>query len=126
MNLVRHGLSLGMERSNNQYYLYIKAIGKLTHKDYEIIIPMIESALDGVNNPKIIALFDGSEFEGWELHAAWDDFKLGLKHSNEFKKIAIVGNKKWLQVASNIGSWFISGTVRQFEETEAALKWLLD
>ena len=126
MDLVRHGLSLGMERSNNQYYLYIKAIGKLTHKDYEIIIPMIESALEGVKNPNIIALFDGSEFEGWELRAAWDDFKLGLKHGNEFKKVAVVGNKKWLQVASNIGSWFISGTVRQFEEMEAALEWLLD
>lgn len=122
----RHGLSVGVERLNNRYYLYIKIIGKLTHKDYEIIIPMLENALEGIKDPDIIALIDGSQFEGWELRAAWDDFKLSLRHGKEFKKVAIVSNKKWLQVGSKIGSWLISGNVKQFEELEAALDWLLD
>lgn len=126
MDLVRHGLSIGMERSNNHYYLNIKVIGKLTHSDYEIITPMLDNALEGINDPDILALIDGSEFEGWELRAAWDDFKLGLKHGNEFKKVAIVGSKKWLQIGSKIGSWLISGNVRQFEEMEPALDWLLE
>ena len=126
MDLLRHGLSVGIERSDNHYYLYIKAIGKLTHEDYEIIVPMIEGALNGIKDPNIIALIDGSEFEGWELRAAWDDFKLGLKHGSEFKKVAVVGNKKWLQVGSKIGSWLISGRVRQFEDNNTALQWLLN
>jgi len=126
MDYVRHGLSVGMERSNDHYYLYIKVTGKLTHKDYEIIVPVIDSALEGIKDPDIIALIDGSEFEGWELRAAWDDFKLGLKHGKEFKKVAIVGNKKWLQVGSKIGSWLISGKVRQFEDSTEALEWLIN
>jgi hypothetical protein len=126
MSLIRHGLSIGIERLNSHYYLYIKAVGKLTHKDYEIITPMIDSALAEVQDPNVIALIDGSDFEGWELRAAWDDFKLGLKHGNEFKKVAVVGNKQWLQVGSKIGSWLISGKIRQFEEMEPALDWLLD
>ena len=125
MDFIRHGLSVGIERSNNHYYLYIKAIGKLTHEDYEIIAPMIDSALEGIKDPEIVVLIDGSEFEGWELRAAWDDFKLGIKHGDEFKKVAVVGNKKWLQVGSNIGSWLISGTVRQFDDKNTALEWLL-
>ncbi|MDW3095020.1 MAG: STAS/SEC14 domain-containing protein [Gammaproteobacteria bacterium] len=126
MDLLRHGLSVGIERSDNNYYLYIKAIGKLTHEDYGIIVPMIEGALEGIKDPNIIALIDGSEFEGWEIRAAWDDFKLSLKHGSEFKKVAVIGNKKWLQVGSKIGSWLISGRVRQFEDNNTALQWLLD
>jgi hypothetical protein len=126
VDFVRHGLSVGMERSNNRYYLYLKAIGKLTHEDYETIVPIIESALERVEDPDIIALIDGSEFEGWELRAAWDDFKLGLKHGNEFKKVAVISNKKWLQVGSKIGSWLISGKVRQFEDRTTALEWLFN
>ena len=87
---------------------------------------MLENALEGIKDPDIIALIDGSQFEGWELRAAWDDFKLSLRHGKEFKKVAIVSNKKWLQVGSKIGSWLISGNVKQFEELEAALDWLLD
>lgn len=58
------------------------------------------------------------------LRAAWDDFKLGLKHGNEFDKIAIYGNKKWQEYLSKIASWFISGDVKFFEDANEALEWL--
>ena len=121
---VRHGLSVGIERADNHFFMSLKASGKLTHEDYEIITPMIDSALNSVTEPKINALVDGTELEGWELRAAWDDFKIGLKHGNEFEKIAIFGNKKWQEVLSKIGSWFISGEVKYFDNAEDALSWL--
>ncbi len=121
---VRHGLSVGIERADNHFFMSLKASGKLTHEDYEIITPMIDSALNSVTEPKINALVDGTELEGWELRAAWDDFKIGLKHGNEFEKIAIFGNKKWQEVLSKIGSWFISGEVKYFDNAEDALFWL--
>ena len=55
MDIVRHGFSVGIERSSNHYYLYIKAIGKLTHEDYKVIVPMIENALEGISDPDIVA-----------------------------------------------------------------------
>ena len=84
----------------------------------------IDSALEAVKEPEIKALIDGTELEGWEPRAAWDDFKLGLKHGNEFTKIAIYGNKKWQEIAARVGGWFISGEVRYFEDRAAAIKWL--
>ncbi len=124
MNIIRHGLSIGIERVNNEFFLSLKAVGKLTHADYEKINPMIDAALQGVKEPKVKVYIDGSELEGWELRAAWDDFKLGLKHGNEFTKIAIFGNKKWQEYAAKISTWFISGEVKFFENADDALNWL--
>lgn len=53
MNITRHGLSIGIERVGNEFFLSLKAVGKLTHEDYEKINPMIDSALASVNDPKV-------------------------------------------------------------------------
>ena len=126
MSHIRHGLNIGIERINNDFYLNLKAIGKLTHEDYEKINPLVDGALAGVKDPHIKAFIDGSELEGWELRAAWDDFKFGLKHGNEFSKIAIFGNKSWQEYSAKLASWFISGEVKYFEDKAEALDWLVD
>lgn len=124
MKFKRHGLSIGIERTGNNFFLSLKAQGKLTHKDYEIITPMIDSALAEVKEPKVKVFIDGTKLEGWEARAAWDDFKLGLKHGNEFEKIAIYGNKKWQEITAKVGGWFISGETKYFENEEDAITWL--
>ncbi len=124
MKTETHGLSIGIERVDETFFMKLKAVGTLTHADYEIINPLIDSALEGVKDPKVKVLIDGTELQGWEARAAWDDFKLGLKHGSEFTKIAIVGNKKWQQYTAKIGKWFIAGDVQYFEDEQAALGWL--
>lgn len=124
MTVTRHGISIGIERNSTSIFLTLKAIGKLTHDDYKIITPMIDSALSQVKDPQVNVLIDGTELEGWELRAAWDDFKLGLKHNNEFKKIAIYGNKNWQEITAKVGAWFISGDVKYFDTLDKAVDWL--
>lgn len=126
MSTQRHGLSIGIERMGNEFFLSLKAQGKLTHEDYEVITPMIDSALAEVKDPEVKALIDGTALEGWEPRAAWDDFKLGLKHQNHFKKVAIVGNKRWQEIAAKLGNWFISGEAQYFSDTKSALGWLCE
>jgi len=122
--MTRHGLSIGLERTGKELYLSLKAIGTLTHADYEVITPMIDSALEGIRGARINAFLDMSELEGWEPRAAWDDFKLGMKHAHQFTKIAILGHKRWLELSAKVGAWFVSGEVRYFEDEAAALVWL--
>ncbi len=124
MIIQRHGLSIGIHRSGSEFFLSLKAIGKLTHEDYQTITPMIDAALKGVEEPKVKALIDCSELEGWEARAAWDDFKIGLKHGSEFSKIAIYGHTKWLEYATKVGGWFISGEAKYFENEDDAITWL--
>jgi hypothetical protein len=124
MSTIKHGLSIGLERSENDFFLSLKVVGKLTHDDYKTITPLLDSALTQVTDPKVNVLIDASELEGWELRAAWDDFKLGLKHNNEFHRIAIYGNQKWLAVSAKIADWFTSGEVQYFENLQDAVTWV--
>ncbi len=120
----RHGLSVGVERVNEHIFITLKAAGKLTHEDYKIITPMIDAAIAEVKEPDVKVLINATEMEGWELRAAWDDFKLGLKHNNDFKRIAIHGNKGWQESISKLGRWFVSGEIKFFENLDDAVAWL--
>lgn len=125
MKIVRHGLSVGIARIGaSDFSLDIKASGKLTHEDYEIINPLVDSAMEAVKDAKVKVLFDAMELEGWDLRAAWDDFKFGLKHNNEFEKIAIYGNKEWLEKSAKVASWFMSGEIKYFDNLGDAFEWL--
>ena len=120
----KHGVTINVERIGEDIFLILKAYGTLTHGDYEIITPTIDEALDGVQGEHVRALFDMEQFEGWELRAAWDDMKIGLKHGNQFKKIALYGHKKWQEIAAKIGALFTSGEVQYFENYEKAMEWV--
>ncbi len=124
MSKKRHGLSIGIERIDNHFFISLKAVGTLTHDDYTIITPLIDSALNSVKEPVVNMFIDATAFEGWELRAAWDDLKLGLKHDKEIVKMALVGNKKWQEYIAKIGEWFMSGEMKYFEDPNEALTWL--
>lgn len=126
MNIVRHGLSVGIERVGGYFFMNLKIAGKLSHEDYEVMVPMLESAIEGIRHPQIDALVDLTELEGWEMRAAWDDLKLGLRHGDEFRNVAIIGEGPWMKFATRVGSWFLPGKARIFADKDAALEWLCD
>ncbi|MGR5132653.1 STAS/SEC14 domain-containing protein [Vibrio alfacsensis] len=123
--MITHGITIGLERIDNEVFVSIKAIGKLTHDDYKRLVPMLDSVLEKVEAPKVRVLFDATDFQGWELRAAWDDLKLGISHGSVFDKVALLGSHKWQDVAAKVSNWFLNGEVRSFHEQDEALKWLL-
>ena len=86
----------------------------------------LEGALKTIDSPQVRMLFDATDFKGWELRAAWDDFKIGLRHGSEFSKIAIIGNADWQALMASIGAWFISGEINYFTDSEEAINWLCE
>lgn len=120
----KHGISIGIERTGNQLFMSMEVKGKLTHEDYLVITPMLESALLGIEAPTISALIDCTELDGWELRAAWDDFKLGLSHGKQFKKVALIGREGWQEWATKIGNWFLSAEIAFFTNHNDSITWL--
>jgi hypothetical protein len=72
MAVKQHGFSAGLDRTNSDFFVSVKAIGKLTLDEYLAITPMLDEALKGIDKPQIHALMDIAEFGGRELRAAWD------------------------------------------------------
>lgn len=127
MALLKHGISIGIERyGDDDFFVTLKAIGTLTHQDYEMMVPVLKSALAGVKDPDIFALVDVTELEGLELQAAWDDLKLGVKHIRHFEKIAIVGKTTLQEVLAKLANWFTPAEVRFFVDNGDAVAWLRD
>ena len=102
----------------------LKATGKLTHGDYEIMVPMLTQAITAMPNIKVNMHLDATEFEGWELEAAWDDFKFGMEFKETFLKIAIVGTKTWQEYLAKMGDWFMDGEVKFFYDLDEAKGWI--
>ncbi|ELR66675.1 hypothetical protein C942_04373 [Photobacterium marinum] len=119
-----HGISVDVERVDERVFMEFKAIGTLTHSDYEKITPQLDEALSDIKRPIVNAYVDSTDCEGWQLHAAWDDLVLGMKHGKKFNKVAIYNDSEWQEVISRVGTWFVGGEVRCFDEPLEALSWL--
>ena len=124
MVVKEHGVGISLKRYADELFVELSLLGKLTHEDYELFVPMIDKAMQETPDVKMAMLADMRELEGWEARAAWDDFRFGLNHRSDFKKLAIVGDARWQKLAAKITDWFVSGETRYFETREAALAWL--
>jgi hypothetical protein len=125
-NSKEHGINIGIKRVDNNFFIKLEAIGMLTHEDYKIMVPMIENAIKGIQHPELKVLFDGTNFDGWETRAMWDDLKFGLSHIGSFTKIAFVGKNDWEQTAIKIANWFsIVDDIRYFKNLDEAYEWIM-
>ena len=123
--LKEHGISIAVKRSKKRLFIEIKMQGKLTHKDYVLFVPIVDKALKEAKGLEADLLIDLRKFSGWEMLAAWDDLKFGLKHRNDFTKMAIIGEKKWEEVSVQMMSHLMKGKTKHFKKREKALSWIL-
>jgi hypothetical protein len=123
--LKEHGITLAIKRNKKRVFIEIAMLGKLTHEDYKMFVPMIDKALKKAKGLEADLLVDMREFKGWEFLAALDDFKFGVKHRNAFDKMAIVGNRKWEEQSTAMMSHLMKGKMKFFKKREKALAWLL-
>jgi hypothetical protein len=105
--------------------LAIKATGKITHTDYQDkLIPKAEALM--AKGPIRMLYVVDQDFSGFELEALWDDSKFGLKHWNDFSRIAVVADQAWLRNAVSMFTPLIRGEVRLFKlsDLSTAKAWI--
>ena len=101
-----------------------KLCGKLHDEDYKQFLPKMETILTAEGKVRLFIQLE--DFHGWDLHAAWDDFRFNLKHYSDFQRIAMVGDRKWEKWMANFCKPFAKAKVKYFDrsEVDAAWKWL--
>ena len=101
--------------------LAFKASGKLTDADYQQFLPTLESL---IRKSGILSLYiELEDFQGWEAKAAWDDFRFGMQHDRDFKRIAIIGDRGWEPAAITLANLFTHTDMRFFRRDEAKAAW---
>lgn len=94
--------------------LVVKATENLTRIDYEeVFIPQLNQLIDKFGKIRVV-FYLAENFTGWELGAAWDDAVFGIQHRHDFEKVAVVSDKKWVEWATKIGSYFMDGQVATY------------
>jgi hypothetical protein len=101
-----------------------KLHGTLHDEDYQRFLPQVESVLTARGKVRLFVQFE--DFHGWDLHAAWDDVKFGVRHYSDFERIAMVGDRRWEKWMAALCRPFTGAKVRYFDHAhvEEAWKWL--
>ena len=95
--------------------------GKLHDQDYRTFVPALEAAIAAEGKIRLYARFE--DFHGWDPHAAWDDFKFGIKHYASFECIALVGDRRWEEWMAIFCKPFTRAEVRYFNVADDAAAW---
>ncbi|MGB5451867.1 MAG: universal stress protein [Sedimenticolaceae bacterium] len=95
--------------------------GKLSHADYQTFLPRLEELIEA--NEHISVLLELVDFRGWDLTAAWDDFRFGVAHPDAFERIAIVGHGQLQHWMTLMAKPFTSAGVRFFEQEQLGEAW---
>lgn len=111
-------MSIQLNEENGGKLLVVHVSGKLVKADYEQFLPAVERLI--LQHGKLRMLFDMTDFHGWEASAAWEDFKLGVKHFADIERLAMVGEKQWQQAMAAICKPFTKATIRYFDHADAA------
>ncbi len=99
--------------------LGVLAHGKLTHADYQQLVPKLEGLIQEYG--KIRVLFELEDCQGWEIGAAWDDLKFSFRHHGDLERCAVVGEKRWQKWMTKLSRPFF--TVKYFDKTELEKAW---
>ena len=108
-------------QTDSPHIIGFKLSGKLHDDDYQIFVPAVDAAVANQGKIRLFAQFES--FHGWDLHAAWDDFKFGVKHYDSFERIALIGERRWEEWMAGFCKPFTRAEVRYFNADDSAAAW---
>ena len=101
--------------------LGFKLSGKLRDEDYKSFVPRVDQAIAEGGKVRMVVQFH--DFEGWDLHALWDDIKFATTHCTKIDRLALVGEKRWEKWMAKVCKPFTMAKVRYFDASEFDAAW---
>ena len=110
--------------SGSEKILGFRLSGKLHDADYKTFVPVIDAAVAKEGKVRLLAQFH--DFQGWDLHALWDDICFATTHCLKIKRIALVGETSWEKWMAVVCKPFTMAKLRYFDvsQLDAARAWL--
>ena len=102
--------------------------GHVTRQDYEnVLIPAVNQAFEQHGSLRLYYEI-GSDFEGVDASAVWEDVMVGVEHLRQWERMAIVTDTGWIAHTLKIFRFLIPGKVRVFptDEVQTARDWIVE
>jgi SpoIIAA-like len=94
--------------------------GHVTRRDYDtVLVPCVEKTLKGHKKVRLYYQI-GSDFEGIDPGAVWEDFKVGVEHLLRWERIAVVTDVDWIKHTMRFFGFLMPGEFRIYPTTEAS------
>ncbi len=90
-------------------------------QDYDIMLPLLQERIQAHGKVKVYA--EVQDVQEYSLQALRDEVTFDLKHANDFSRVAIVGNQKWLDWLVTVAKPFTTADVRYFDFSERSQAW---
>jgi len=97
---------------------------KLDADDMDKLLPVLKSAIEKFG--QISWYYEMEGLQGWTPKGFWKDISFVAPNTNNFKKIAMVGEEKWEKRMTDLMKPFTAAEVRFYESSqkEEAKKWI--
>ncbi|QCR24528.1 STAS/SEC14 domain-containing protein [Pontibacter sp. SGAir0037] len=95
-----------------------KLSGSVDKQDYAVMLPVLDEKIKQYSKINVYA--EVQEVDTYSLRALWDDLKYDFKHAADFRNVAIVGDKKWLDWLTVMATPFTTAKVKYFEPAQRA------
>jgi hypothetical protein len=111
-------------KEHSENLVAVMVTGRLEKADYNSLIPEVE---DKINRYKKIDIYwEMVDFDGWDLQGILQELTFDLRHLNDIHRAAIVGDKKWEEIVTNVAQHFTTADVKFFEVSarDQAMLWI--
>ncbi len=93
--------------------------GKLTEEDMERMHALLHEGLASAHKPGLVVDLTG--FEGYDdLSALRKDMQMDTAHRNDFSRIAVIGDRKWMEWGTSLAGALTQAEMRWFDVSKAA------
>lgn len=92
--------------------------GKLTRDQLKSMHALVHERLAGAAEPGLVV--DLSSFDGYaDLPALLEDLRMDASHGNDFKRVAVVGDQRWVEWGTKLAGFLTRAEMHWFNAAEA-------
>jgi hypothetical protein len=112
-----------LEESRDELVAF-RLTGSIDRHDYDVMLPILEEKIKQYGKIRVYA--ELQDAENVSLQALWEDLKFDFRHATDFRRVALVGNQKWLDWFTVMATPFTTAKVKYFDpmDREKALDWV--